>query len=78
MNKWFKYGVTGLALAATQASVSEVVMSALSTQATVNVDMDMDEMGGSKLKDRMLHDGGPAVEIVRAFAKSTLLKEVES
>jgi hypothetical protein len=78
MNKWIKYGVTGVAILTTQASFAEGKVAAELHHSNATVDMDMDEFGGSKLKDRMIFLGGPEVEIVRALEKPHILKEIES
>lgn len=79
MNKWIKYSVAGLALTVSQMALTQEnnTSSADAPEMETNVDVEL-LTGGSKLKDRMLHEGGPAVEFVRVFPKSTILKDIES
>ena len=79
MNKWIKYSVAGLALTVSQMALTQESNSSAVLAPELESNVDVEALaGGSKLKDRMLSEGGPAVEIVRVFKSSNILKEIES
>lgn len=73
MNKWIKYGVTTLVVSSAALSVNasnEPISNDTATDANIQTIDVISEMGGSKLKDRMITSYEEDMAVVYAISMS--------